>query len=208
MVIRLDVYRSVNIHGTLKHTAKLLEDRQMVGKPVGEEVRRRFPRLTMSLVMAIIFYLINNFVPRTMEDVDLPGININAGTLVGTIALIFTAIFLIRALADALVLSDILTDIFVRRLGIKEERSPRRAVRDAIYIIAIILVTTALLPLLATLEPNIRDPLSTGTTYVALGMIVILIYDIGRILYRIVERKAESLADSIARMADRRKNRE
>ncbi len=183
-------------------------NRQMVRKPIGEEVRLRFPRLTMSLVMAAIFFLISTFVPGTIDDIDLPGININAGTLVGTIALIFTAIFLIRVLADALVLSDILTDIFVRRLGIKEERSPRRAARDAIYIIAIILVTTALQPLIDTLEPNVKGLLANVTIYVALGMILILIYDIGRILYRIVERKAESMADTIAKMAERRKNRE
>jgi hypothetical protein len=72
----------------------------MVRKPIGEEVRRRFPRLTMSLVMAAIFFLINTFVPGTIDEIILPGININAGTLVGTIALIFTAIFLIRALAQ------------------------------------------------------------------------------------------------------------
>jgi Na+/melibiose symporter-like transporter len=96
----------------------------------------------------------------------------------------------------------------VRRLGIKEERSPRRAVREAIYIIAIILVTTALQPLLNTLEPSVKGLLSNITIYVALGIILILIYDIGRILYRIVERKTESVADSLARMAERRKNRE
>jgi len=143
-----------------------------------------------------------------MEGINLPGINMNADTLIGTIALIFTAIFLIRALADGLVLSDILTDIFVKRLGINEERSPRRAARDAIYIIVIILVATALFPLLNTLEQNAREPLSMATTYIALGMIIILIYDVGRILYRIVERRAESVADSLAKMADRRKNRE
>ena len=180
----------------------------MVGKSISEEVRSRFPRLTMSLVMAIIFYLINTFVPGTMGGLTVPGLNINAGTLIGTIALIFTAIFLIRALADALVLSDILTDIVVKRLGIKEERSPKRAARDLIYIIVIILVTTALQPLIATLDPSIKAPLSTTTIYVALAIILILIYDIGRILYRIVERKAESLADSLAKMTDRRKNRE
>jgi len=180
----------------------------LVGKPIGEEIRNRFPRLTMSLVMAIIFYLINTFVPGTMEGINLPGLNINAGTLIGTIALIFTAIFLIRALADALVLSDILTDVFVKRLGIKEERSPKRAARDLIFIIVIILVTTAIFPLINTLDLNVREPLSMVTTYVALGMILILIYDIGRILYRIVERKAESVADSFVKMTDKIKNRE
>jgi cation transport ATPase len=162
----------------------------------------------MSLVMAVIFYLVNIFVPPLMGDMSLPGINFKAGTLVGTIALIFTAIFLIRALADGLVLSDILTDIFVKRLGIKEERSPRRAARDAIYIIVIILVATALFPLISTLEPSVGEPLSMATTYIALAIILILIYDIGRILYRIVEKKAESVADSLAKMADRKKNRE
>lgn len=180
----------------------------MAVKPITEEIRDRFPRLTMSLVMAIIFYLINVIVPPLMEDLILPGININAGMLVGAVALIFTAIFLIRALADGLVLSDIFTDIFVKRLGIKEERSPKRAARDTIYIIVIILITTALYPVINTLETNIKDTLLIVTTYVALGMILILIYDIGRILYRIVERKAESMADGIAKMTDKMKNRD
>jgi hypothetical protein len=162
----------------------------------------------MSLVMAIIFFLINTVVPQFMDDIMLPGINVSAGILVGTIAFIFMAIFLIRALADGLVLSDILTDIFVKRLGIKEERSPRRAARDAIYIIAILLVATALYPIILNLEPNIKDLLTIVTTYVALGMIIVLFYDIGRILYRIVERKAESVADGLAKMADKKKNSE
>jgi hypothetical protein len=147
-----------------------------VKQPIGEEIRKRLPRLTMSLVMAVIFFLINFFVPPLMGDMSLPGIDlINVGTLVGIIALLFTAIFLIRALADGLVLSDILTDIFIRRLGIKEERSPRRAARDAIYIIVIILVTAALQPLLSTLESGIGDPLTTVTIYVSLALILILI---------------------------------
>ena len=163
----------------------------------------------MSLVMAVIFGLIYFFVPPLVEEVPVPGINlINADTIVGTIALIFTAIFLIRALSDAIVLSDILTDIFVKRLGIKEERSPRRAARDAIYIIAVLLVTTALQPLISTLELGIAEPLSIITTYVALGIIIVLFYDIGRILYRIVERKAESVADGLVKMSDKKKNSE
>jgi hypothetical protein len=177
-------------------------------KPIGEEVRRRFPRLTMSLVMAVIFYLINTFVPSTMEGLNIPGLNINAATLIGTIALLFTAIFLIRALSDALVVSDILTDIFIKRLGIKEERSPKRAARDLIYIIVIILVTTALQPLISTLDLGAKELLTNVTIYIALGVILILIYDIGRILYRVVERKAESVADSLSKMGDRNKNSE
>ncbi|MDH5451544.1 MAG: hypothetical protein OEX77_11750 [Candidatus Bathyarchaeota archaeon] len=179
----------------------------MSTKHIGEEVRRRFPRLTMSLVMAVIFWIINRVVPPTISDLVVPGPNINAGALVGFIALLFTGIFLIRALSDALILSDIVTDIIVKRLGIKEERSSRRAARDAIYIIVIILVATALYPLLGTLGDT-GNTLTTVTTYVALAIILLLIYDIGRIVYRMIEQRAESLADRLAKMAERSKNRE
>jgi cation transport ATPase len=180
----------------------------MSAKSIGEEVRRRFPRLTMSLVMAIIFLMISIVVPQTMiSDVMVPGLNLNAGFLIGTITWLFAAIFLIRALSDALILSDIVTDIIVKRLGIKEERSSRRAARDAIYIIAIILVATALYPVLGTIG-DIGNTLTTVTTYVALAIILLLIYDIGRILYRMVEQRAESMADRLAKMAERSKNRE
>ena len=199
--------RIVNIHET-SNIKKFLGDRILAGKPIGEEIRRRFPRLTMSLVMAVIFYLINIFVPGTMEGLIVPGLNLNADTLIGTIALLFTAIFLIRALSDGLVLSDILSDIFIKRLGIKEERSPKRAARDLIYIIVIILVATALQPLISTLESGVKELLTNVSFYITLGLILILIYDVGRILYRIVERKAESMADSLIKMTDRKKNSE
>ena len=180
----------------------------MGAKPIGEEVRRRFPRLTMSLVMAIIFLMISVVVPQTaISDIVIPGLNLNAGFLIGTITWLFAAIFLIRALSDALILSDIVTDIIVKRLGIREERSSRRAARDAIYIIVIILVASALYPILGTLG-DVGDTLTTVTTYAALAIILLLIYDIGRILYRMVEQRAESMADRLAKMAEGSKNRE
>jgi cation transport ATPase len=174
----------------------------MSRKSIGEEIRRRFPRLTMSLVMAVIFWIISIFVPPTVSGIVIPGLNLNAGTLTGIVVWLFTAIFLVRALSDALTLSDIMTDIIVKRLGIKGERSPKRAARDAIYIIVIILVATALYPLLGTLE-DIGSILKTVTTYVSLGIILILIYDIGRILYRMVEQRAESVANRLAKMAEK-----
>lgn len=171
-------------------------------KPIGDEVQHRLPRLIMSLVMALIFWMISTVVPPTISDLLLPGLNLNAGTFVGFIALLLTAIFLIRAISDALVLSDIMADIIVRQLGIKEERSPRRAARDALYIIVILLVATALYALLGTLG-EIGSMLTTATAYVALGIILVLVYDIGRIVYRMIENRAESVAKRVAKMAER-----
>jgi cation transport ATPase len=173
----------------------------MKPKRVGEEVRRRAPRFVMSLVVAIIFWIINQMVPPTISDLLLPGLTLSAGTLVGIITFLLTAVFLIRALSDGLILSDIVAEIVLKRLGIEEERSPKRAARDAIYIIVIILAVTALFPFLGTLD-EAGDLLTTVTTYVALGLILILIYDMGRILYRIIEQRAESVADRLAKLAE------
>ncbi len=177
---------------------------------IREEIRSRVPRLTMSLIMAVIFLVISVVVPPTVGGIPIPGLEIDASFLVWIITIIITAIFLIRALSDALVLGDIVTDIVIRRMGIKEERSPKRAARDLIYIIIIILIATAVLPIIVTLVKleEARYWLTMLTTISALGIILILIYDIGRILYRIIEQRAESLADRLSKMAEQHKNGE
>jgi cation transport ATPase len=169
---------------------------------IREEVRRRFPRLTMSLVIAIIFWIISAVVPPTVSNVTVPGVSMDAGFLVWIVTILITAIFLIRALSDALVLGDIVTDIIIKRMGIKGERSPRRAARDFTYIVVIILIATALLPIISALEEEARYWVSLVTIYSALAMIIILIYDIGRILYKIIEQRAESLADRLSKIAE------
>lgn len=172
-----------------------------------EEIRRRFPRIIMNLVMTFIFWIIIAFVPQTVSSIVVPGINVSADFLIWIVGVVFIVIFLIRALADALVLVDILTDVFVRKLGMKKERSPSRAARDLVYIIVILLIVTAISPILATIK-DVGNLLRTATTYIALGLIVVLIYDMGRILYKIIEQKAESVADRLAKMAEKRNSSE
>jgi hypothetical protein len=161
----------------------------------------------MNLVMAIIFWLLSVFVPPTLTSLVVPGIETNASWLVWVLTIVIMAIFLIRALSDALVLGDVLTDIFVKRLGIKEERSPKRAAREFVYIIIIVLIVTALSPLLGAIK-DYGYYLSAAATYIGLGLIIVFIYDIGRIIYKIIEEKAESFADRLAKMAQKDKSSE
>jgi hypothetical protein len=176
-------------------------------KVEGEEIRNRLPRLVTNLVMAVIFWVISIFVPPTLEGVLLPGINIEASLLVWIFMIIVLAIFLIRALSDALVLGDVFTDVLMKRLGVKEERSPKRAARDFVYIIVIMLIVTAVSPLLATIQ-DVGFYLHAAIVYIGLGLIIILIYDIGRIVYKIIEEKADSFADHFAKARQKKKNGE
>jgi hypothetical protein len=161
-----------------------------------EEIRRRLPRLVTNLIMAIIFWIISVFIPPTLPSLIIPGINTETSFLVWILTIIITAIFLIRALTDALVLGDVLTDAITRKLGVKEEQSSKKAARELVYIIAIILVVTAVSPLLAQIQ-DIGVYLSTVTVYIGLGLVILFIYDIGRTVYKIIEEKAESLADYV-----------
>lgn len=172
-----------------------------------EEIRIRFPRIVMNLVMALIFWIIIAFVPQTVSNVVAPGLNVNVDFLVWIVGMVLIIIFLVRALADALVLLDILTDAFVRKIGAKEKRSPKRALRDLIYIIVILLVATAVSPILTTVK-DVGNLLRTATTYITLGLIIILIYDIGRVLYKLIEQQAQSLADHLAKKAEKINNSE
>jgi hypothetical protein len=174
-------------------------------KVEGEEIRHRLPRLVANLIMALIFWIISIFVPPTLEGILLPGINIEASMLVWIFMIIVLGIFLIRALSDALVLGDVFTDVLMKRLGVKEERSPKRAARDFVYIIVIMLVVTALSPLLGTIE-DVGFYLKAAVVYIGLGLIIVLIYDIGRIVYKIIEDKADSFADRLAKTRRRNKS--
>lgn len=170
-------------------------------KSIVEEVQRRLPRLTMSLVMAIIFWIVSIVVPPTMGNIKFPGLQVEASFLVWITTTVIAGLFLLRALSDVLVLGDILTTIFVKRLGIKQEVSPKRCYRDFIYIIVVILVATALSPILGGIG-SFGSTLRNIITYVALGIILVLIYDLGHIAYRIIEEKAQFIAESLIDMSE------
>jgi SNF family Na+-dependent transporter len=149
--------------------------------------------------MAIIFWVISVFIPPTLPSLVVPGINTEASTLVWILTIIIMAIFLIRALTDALVLGDVLTDVLTKKLGVKEETASKRAARELVYIIAIVLIVTAVSPLLLNIQ-DVGYYLSTATVYIGLGLVILFIYDIGRTVYKIIEQKAESFADYIAQV--------
>lgn len=111
---------------------------------------RKLPRLIMSITIAVIFLAMTIVVPPLVGEVTVPGISVSGGYLLWAGLMLITVIFLIRALADALSFADILTDIFVRSLGVKEDRPLKRAARDVIYIIVTVLLAEAVLPIVTS----------------------------------------------------------
>jgi hypothetical protein len=170
----------------------------------GEEIKKRLPRLFMNIIFGFIFWMMSVFIPPSLSEITIPGIGTQASFLIWILMIVIMGIFLIRVLSDALILGDIFTDVFVNKIGIKEERSPKRAAREVVYIIVIVLVVTAISPIVSTVQ-DYGFYLSTVVTYIGLGLVIVFIYDIGRILYTIIENKAEAIAEQLTKPQKKKK---
>ena len=157
-----------------------------------EEILYRLPKVVSNLALALIFW-----VARYIVLVTLNTVNAEHVFLLQMGLLIVTGIFLVRALFNALTVVDRLTGSFLKRLGIKEGWSRQRIFKDAICIVAVLLVAAAIFPLFSELS-NFGPLLQEITTYAALGFILLFVYDIGRTFYRITEKKANSVADRLS----------
>lgn len=159
---------------------------------VREEIRFRLPKLVANLALALLFW-----VTSYVASVTLTRFSSEAGFLSQLGLLLAAGIFLVRTLFDALTIVDKVTKSFLRRFGITEERSRQRILKDIIYIVAILLVAAATFPIFTKLS-DFSPLLQQITSYAALGLILLFVYDIGRTFYRITEKTANSVANRIS----------
>jgi len=166
---------------------------------VSEEIRYRLPRLIANVALALVFSAMSYIVLWTLNSIS------TEITFLLQIGLLLVAgIFLVRTLFDALAIIDNATGLFLRHLGIKEGWSRQRVFKDTIYIVAILLVAAAIFPLLSNLS-NFGPLLQEITTYAALGLILLFVYDIGRTFYRITEKKANAVANRFSNSSNEEK---
>jgi len=166
---------------------------------VREEIRYRLPRLIANVAIALAFAGMSYLVLWTLNSISTEIV-----FLLQIGLLLAAGIFLVRTLFDALTIVDNVTGLFVRLLGIKEGWSRQRVFKDTMYIVAILLVAAAIFPLLSNLS-TFGPLLQEITTYAALGLIILFVYDIGRTFYRITEKKANSVANRFSNSSNEEK---
>jgi hypothetical protein len=163
---------------------------------VRQEIRYTLPKLLANVALALMFWTMSYIALVTLNGVSAePAFLLQAGLLLAA------GLFLIRTLFNALTIADKVTGLFLRRLGIKEGWSRQRVLKDTIYIVVILLVSAAIIPLFRNLS-NFGPLLQEITTYAALGLIILFVYDIGRTFYRITEEKANSVANRISNLSN------
>ena len=173
-------------------------------RSAGEEIRRRVPRFIVNAIILAILFLSYPIIPAPFTGMTVPGLGINGDQLARMIIILIILIFLARVLPDALVLADIGADVFLRRLGAKEEERPlKRAARDIVYIILLMLLAAAALPFFSAIPTELGGWLSTSTSLITLGLFLVLIYDVGRTLYKVLEEKTQAFADWLAQQVNK-----
>ncbi len=174
-------------------------------KSIVKEIKKRFPHIVINLTMALLFWIISQIGPVFLKDITIPGVSIeplnNAGFIFRATATLIAVIFVIGAVPDISVFIDIISKVIFKRLGIKEEKPLKRMGRDFVYIILALLLAAAISPFVDSM-PQIGEYLAVIISLGLLAIFLILVYDIGRILYVVIQEKAQKVADRIASIAE------
>jgi hypothetical protein len=159
-----------------------------------EDTVQRLPKIVSNLLLATVFWF-SHYVVLVM----LNPVNVEPAFLLQMGLLIVSGIFLVRTLFNILIIADHLTKSFFKRLGVNESWSRKRILKDTMCIIAVLLVGAGIYPLFE-LVSNFDQVLQQITNYVTLGLIFLFVFDIGRIFYRITEKKANSMANRFSNL--------
>ncbi len=166
----------------------------------GGESGGRVPRILLYLILALAFWMVGVFVRSAVRDVVFTGVNTDVGMLFWVLTTVVAAFFLVASASEVVVLNYGLTDRFVGTLGIKEGNVPRRVGVELVYVLLVLLLVLTTVPILVNIE-GYGYLLSMVATYVGLGFIILLIYDMGRNFIMILQKKIQySIPGKAARL--------
>jgi hypothetical protein len=157
--------------------------------PVNGEIKRRILKLSTNLLLALTFWQISIVTPLALGSPNQQSV-----FLVGYATLFIAGIFLVRALFNAVQIGDKTIGPLLSRLGIEEGKARERVTKDSICIIAAILCSAAISPFFNNLS-SVGSSLQTIATFVVLGIVLLFVYDIGRVLHCVVEEKVDALSE-------------
>lgn len=159
-----------------------------------EELRVRLPRAALYLLVAIAFYILSVIVPGLVIGVKLPGVLepfSRLDWLLWAFLLLIALAFGGNAVYNLLKALDPLLEAMARRMG-GNVRPAKRVARDVAYMLLVVLVAEALTPIAESLGGP-GQPLKIVIGVTTLVLLLILVYDVGKVTYRYIESKVELL---------------
>jgi hypothetical protein len=170
------------------------------------EIRTRVFRILVNTgIMIIIMVALNLFLPGALSLVFLiPQQGLTFTTALVLLLIVIVTFFALRVLLDLIRLVDLMSNRFVNQIpGLRSERkiSIKRALKEIMLVLVLILVATASSPLLL-LIPNVGGWISVALSLVLLAVCIILIYDAGKTLYAVFQSGIQLFVDKLAGAVD------
>jgi len=171
-------------------------------KRVSHEIRERLPRLVLDFVAIVVVLFVAYIVIPIASAISfsVPVIGLSVGLAVAVIFLVVLAILAIRILRDAAVMAhhgSRMISKFVPGLEERHENLIRKVVRDFFSVVVILILFYLLAPFIVLL-PGIGASLAAAIPLVLAAVVIIFLYDAGRLLYEEVAKSVHEASDKIA----------
>ncbi len=160
---------------------------------VCKEFKQIVPKLSANLALALAFILTGFF-----SSLISASVNENFSYYSWLVLTLVGGAFLVRTISNIITVSDLAAGLLLVRLGLQRRSSKRRIAKDLIWIIVIILITTAIFPILETLS-SLGYILQSFTAIVSSGIIFLFVYDITREILQIIHEKISTIANWFAK---------
>jgi uncharacterized protein YoxC len=175
-------------------------------KPLSHEIRERLPRLVLDFVAMIVTLFVAYIVIPIASAISfsVPVIGLSVGLAVAVIFLVILAILAVRILTDAAVMVHHGSHLLATAVpGLEEQHQNliRKVVRDFFSAVVILILFYLLTPFIV-LIPGVGASLAAAIPLVLAAVVVILLYDAGRLLYEEVAKSVHKLTDKVASMVE------
>ncbi len=175
-------------------------------KPLSHEIRDRLPRLVLDFVALIITLFVAYIVIPIGSAIsfNVPVIGLSVGLAVAVIFLVILAILVVRILRDAAVMAHHGSQMLARAVpGLEEHQQNlvRKVARDFLSALVILILFYLLTPFIV-LMPGVGASLAAAIPLVLAAVVVILLYDAGRLLYEEIAKAVHKVTDRLASIVE------
>jgi len=171
-------------------------------KPLSHEIRERLPRLVLDFVAIVVILFVAYIVIPIASAItfNVPVIGLSVGLAVAVIFLVILAILVVRVLRDAAVMVHHGSHMLAKAVpGLEEHQQNliRKVVRDFLSVVVILILFYLLAPFIV-LMPGIGASLVAVIPLVLAAVVIIFLYDAGRLLYDEIAKSVHNVSDKIA----------
>jgi len=180
-------------------------------KPLSAEIRERLPRIILDFV-AIILTLIAAYIILPIANAisfSIPAIGLSVGLMIAVIFLVILTILVVRILRDTAAMIHLGSHMLSKAVpGLEEPHVNlvRKVTRDFFFVIVVVILFYVVTPFIV-LIPGVGASLAAAIPLILAAIVVILLYDAGRLLYDEIAKAVHKVTEKVASVVEESESR-